>query len=61
MATLETSEMLISRHKDITVTGRTNSDIVRKWEGLAYGAQKSGDYVMAQEYFQQAEGWKKRD
>lgn len=51
--------MLTSRHKDTVVTGRNNADIVRKWEGLAYGAQKSGDYVTAQVYFQQAEGWKK--
>lgn len=48
-----------SRHKDITVTGRTANEIVRKWEGLGYGALKAGDYVLANECFQQAEGWKR--
>jgi len=51
--------MLTSRHKDIIISGRSEKEIVRKWEGLAYGTQKSGEYVIAQEYFQQAEGWKK--
>jgi len=48
-----------SRHKDITVTGRSKDDIVRKWEGLGYDALKAGDYVLANECFQQAEGWKR--
>ena len=50
--------MLISRHKEMTITGKTSADIVRKWEGLGYGAKKSGDYDLAEICFQQAEGWK---
>ena len=50
--------MITSRHKDIAVTGKTPADIVRKWEGMGYGAKKSGDNDLAEVCFQQAEGWK---
>ena len=55
MATLETIKMLISRHKDIVVTGRNNADIQRVWEGKAYAEKRNQDYVAMHEYFQQAE------
>lgn len=47
--------MLISRHKDIVVTGRNNADIQRVWEGKAYAEKRNQDYVAMHEYFQQAE------
>lgn len=47
-----------SRCGDMEVKG-TRAEIIRKYEGMAFGAERAGDHVMANVYRQHAEGWKR--
>lgn len=43
---------------DITIRGSA-PDIVRKYEGMAYGAERDGDIVQCHIFRQHAEHWKR--
>lgn len=49
-----------SQSGEISIKG-SRLDIIRKWEGLAYGAEREGDKIQATIYRQYAEDiWKHR-
>ena len=50
--------MMTSNCGDVTMKG-TAVEIVRKYEGLAFGAEKSGDHMQATIYRQHAEHYKR--
>lgn len=50
---------IISQYGEIKVKGSSYEDIIRKWEGLAYGAESEGDIPTCHIYRQQAEHYKR--
>lgn len=52
--------MIVSKCGGMVVKGANSRDIVRRYEKLAYDAERAKDDILAQRYFNYAEHYKRQ-